>query len=222
MQRAATRMELIYFLAARGQKQELLAELIALEAEASPDREMQMKLASLFLNADAPARAAAVYQSVVGKDPGDMAAWEGLGDAELQQGQYRAAHEAYLRTFLKQPNNASVRAHLQILNTVTELDPTLRQLSSSEKYRRSIRILGMTRAALAECLSKGAVSEENEELLRSADGTVNRNVPAQVTNEAAEGVLALAEKLWRAETACDAQKASDLNALTLIMKKLAS
>lgn len=200
----------------------MLAELIALQAEAATDRETQIKLARLFLKADAPARAAAVYQSVVAKDPGDTAAWEGLGDSELQQGQYRAAHEAYLRNFLKQPNNASVRAHLQILNTVTELDPTLRQLTSSEKYRRSVRILGMTRAALAECLSKATVSGDNEELLKSADRSIGADAPAHATNEAAEGVLALAEKLWRAETACDAGKASDLNALGLVMKKLAS
>ena len=36
-------MELVDFLAARGQKQELLAELIALEAESSTDREMQIR-----------------------------------------------------------------------------------------------------------------------------------------------------------------------------------
>ena len=126
-------MELIDLLAARGKQQELLAELIGLEGEASQDRSVQLKLAGLFVRADAPARAVSVCQAIADKDPADVSALEGLGDAEMQLGQYRTAHEAYLRVFLKQPNNATARAHLQILNTVTELDPTLRQLTSSQK-----------------------------------------------------------------------------------------
>jgi Flp pilus assembly protein TadD len=220
--RAATRMELIDLLATGGKKQELLAELIGLEAEASQDRSVQMKLAGLFIRADAPTRAVSVYQAIADKDPTDIAALEGLGNAEMQQGQYRAAHEAYLRVFLKQPNNATARAHLQILNTVTELDPTLRQLTSLEKYRRSVRILDMTRVALAQCLSKGPVSDADQKLLKSADATVSGNTPAHVTNEAAEGVLSQAGKLWHSETNCDGEKASELNALALIMKKLTS
>jgi hypothetical protein len=43
-----------------------------------------------------------------------------------------------------------------------------------------------------------------------------------VTNEAAEGVLSQAEKLWHSGTNCDAQKASEVNSLALIMKKLTS
>jgi tetratricopeptide (TPR) repeat protein len=222
MHRDATRMELIDLLASRGEKQELLAELIGLEAETPVDQTVQMKLAELFLRADAPVRAATAYQAIADKDPADFAAWEGLGDAEMQQGLYRAAHEAYLRVFLKQPNNPTARAHLQILNTVTELDPTSRQLTSSEKYKRSVRILDMTRTALAECLSKAPVSDADQQLMKAADGMIGGTAPAHVTNEAAEEVLSLAEKLWHEETKCDTRKASDLNALTLIMKKVSS
>ena len=114
-----------------------------------------------------------------------------------------------------------MRAHLQILNTVTELDPTLRQLTSSEKYRRSVRILGMAGGSGSAC--EGDWWEGDEAgIVEVRRRNIDANAPAHVTNEAAEGVLALAEKLWRAETACDAEKASELNALGLIMKKLAS
>ena len=139
---------------AEEQKQELLAELISLEAESPASGEIQKRLAELFLWQAAPARAANVYAALSGRIPSDIAAYEGLGDAELEQGQYRAAHETYLRAFLREPNNASVRAHLQTLNTVTGLDPTLRQLTSAEKYRRSIRILEMTRDAVDQCVAK--------------------------------------------------------------------
>ncbi len=130
------------------QKQELLAELISLEAEPLANAEIRKRLGELFLLAGSPARAASVYQALVEKDPKDIAAYEGLGEAELEEGRYRPAREAFLRAFFRDPNNTSIRARLQTLNTVAELDPTLRQLTSAEKYSRSVGILDLTRAAL--------------------------------------------------------------------------
>jgi tetratricopeptide (TPR) repeat protein len=224
--RVSTRMELVDLLAGKNQKQELLAELISLEAEAPPTRAIQKRLAELFVLADSPARAANVYQALVQKDPKDVEAYEGLGDAELKQGQYRAAHEAFLHAFLREPGNVTVRAHLMMLNTVTGLDPTLRQLTSAEKYRRSIRILEMTREALDQCAasnsSTGATlsSDENKELLKTADAMIKARMPAHVTNEVAEGVLSVSEKLWQAGTTLCGRKSADQNALDLIMRKL--
>lgn len=237
--RVATRMELIDLMVQKKQTQELLAELISLEAEAPPSAEIQNRLGQLFLFAGAPARAAMVYEALAEKNPKDIAAYEGLGEAELEQGQYRAAHEAFLRAFLREPNNASVRAHLQTLNTVTSLDPTLRQLTSAEKYSRSVRILDMTRAALEQCTARKpagstavAGTAEQEQLLTTAEGMIAAKVPAHVTNELAEGVLSVAEKLWHLYiTACGAslpgaitpgETNTEQNALNLIMRKLAS
>ena len=113
--RVSARMELVDLPAGKNQKQELLAESISLEPEAPPTREIQKRLAELFVLAGSPARVADVYQALVQKDPKDIAAYEGLGDAELKQGQYRAAHEAFLRAFLREPGNVTVRAHLMTL-----------------------------------------------------------------------------------------------------------
>jgi Tfp pilus assembly protein PilF len=222
--RVAARLELIDLLAGKNRKQELLAELISLEAESPLSAEIRKRLGELFLLAGSPARAANVYQALVERDPKDIGAYEGLGEAELEEGQYRPAREAFLRAFNREPNNASVRAHLQTLNTVAELDPTLRQLTSAEKYSRSMSILNMTRAALDECLAKtpAANSDDNRQLLKTADAANAAKAPAHVANEAAEGVLALAEKLWKAHTAACGDRPSDRNALNLIMNKLAS
>jgi tetratricopeptide (TPR) repeat protein len=226
--RVAARMEFIDLLAKKNKKQELLAELISLDAESPASREIQKRLADLFLFAGAPGRAEKVYEALVLKDPKDIEAYQGLGESQLEQGQYRAAHETFLRAFLREPNNTSIRAHLLTLNTVTGLDPTLRQLTSAEKYRRSIRILEMTRAALDRCVAKNPPtgsapsSGENSDLLKMADATTGGKAPAHVTNEGAEEVLSLAEKLWHAEaTACESTS-SNQNALALIMKKLSA
>jgi tetratricopeptide (TPR) repeat protein len=220
--RVSARMELIDLLARKNQKQELLAELISLQAETPPNDGIQERLGKLFLLAGSPARAAGVYEALAGKDPTDIAAYEGLGEAELEQGHYAAAHEAFFRASSRDPDNESARAHLQTLNTVAELDPTVRQLTSAEKYRRSIRILDMARTALDRCPA-GASADETGALLKTAETTIAAKMPAHVTNEIAEGVLSLAEQLWRAahRAAC-AEKRGDLNALDLIMNKLAS
>lgn len=59
--RLAARMELVDLLASQEQRQELLGELISLQAEAPEDVAMQRRLAQLFLAAGAPGRAAGVY-----------------------------------------------------------------------------------------------------------------------------------------------------------------
>jgi thioredoxin-like negative regulator of GroEL len=224
--RVSTRMELVDLLARKNQKQELLAELISLEAESPTSGDIQKRLAKLFLMAGAPARAADVYAALIEKDPDDIAAYEGKGDAELEQSRYRAAHETYLGAYLRDPGNASIREHLQTLNTVTGLDPTLRQLTSAEKYRRSIRILEMARDALDQCVAKSPStslapgSDENGQLLKTAGAMIAGKAPAHFTNEAAEATLSLAEKLWYAgTTSCGS---GDRNALDLIMKHLSS
>jgi len=226
--RVAARMEFIDLLARKNKKQELLAELISLDAESPASREIRKRLADLFLLAGSPGRAEKVYEALVREDPKDIDAYQGLGESQLEQGEYRAAHETFLRAFLREPNNTSIRAHLLTLNTVTGLDPMLRQLTSAEKYRRSIRILEMARAALDQCVAKNAPpgsapgSAENSDLLKMADAMTGGKAPEHVTNEGAEEVLSLAEKLWHAATAACENTSSDRNALALIMKKLSS
>jgi tetratricopeptide (TPR) repeat protein len=228
LHRVPVRLELIDLLLQKNKKPELLPELISLEAESPPDGPIQKRLAELFLLAGSPSRAANVYANIVEKNPKDISAYEGLGEAELEEGQYRAAHTAFLRASLLDPDNASVREHLQTLNMVTELDPTLRQLTSAGKYNRSIRILEMTRRLIDQCIAKSSSgssvlnANENRQLLKTADATLGGKTPAQVTNELAEGVLSLAERLWRLDTVACGVASPNENALDLIMRKLAS
>ncbi|HVV47580.1 MAG TPA: tetratricopeptide repeat protein [Bryobacteraceae bacterium] len=221
--RESVRMELV----------NLLAELISLDAQ-SPPPEIRKRLAELYLVAGSPGRAVNIYQSFVAQDPNDIAAYEGLGDAEIEQGQYGAAHDAFRRAALRDPENASVRARLEMLNIVTGLDPTRRQLTSAEKYRRSLRILKMARDEAGRCAatspSASAVltSGANRGFAAAGDAIIASRAPAHATNEAAEAVLSLAEKLWQASTAACGNgnlpegRSPDRDALVLLMKKLAA
>ncbi len=222
--RTAVRLELIDLLKKRDRKQELLAELISLEAEATADPETQKRLARLFLAADSPARAARIYRATVQKNPKDAAAYEGLGQAELAQGEYAAAHAAFEAAFLRDPNDASILSHLVTLNTVVALDPTVRKLTSAEKYSRSMRILEMARAGLAQCVASNPSGGSGEagRLLTASAATIASKAPAHATNEIAEGVLGIAEAVWRAQNQACGTPAGDDDALNLIMKKVTS
>lgn len=221
--RDAARMELVDVLAAKNQKQELLAELISLEAESPGDTKVQKRLGPLFLKAGSPPRAAATYEALIAKNPDDVSAYEGLAEADLQEGQYAPARAALQRASALKRDNPEIRAQLETLDTVTQLDPTGRHLTSAEKYRRSVLILRMARAALAQCTEPNSAqsqAQQDQQLLKAADTTINGKDPAHVTNEAAENVLSLAEQLWHAGTVCSGRE--DQGALSLIMRKLAS
>ena len=147
---------------------------------------------------------------MVARDPKDVDAYEGLGQAELEQGEYPAAHTAFDQAFRRDPDNASIRSHLQTLNTVVEIDPTVRRLTSEEKYRRSMRILEMASMGLRQCISNHLVggSDEVGKVLTAADATTASKAPAHVTNEMAEGILNMAETVWRAQNRACARSLS--------------
>ncbi len=216
--RLSTRMELVDLLARNGEKQELTGELISIEALDPSGVTVRKKLASLYLFAGAPARAVDIYKALLKSDASDADAWEGLGNAQLQEGNYRAAGQAYFRALLRDPGNKRVRDRVMTLTGVTGLDPTPRELTSAEKYRRSVRILQLTRDTLGECTAPAS----DADLLKASDSLVAGKMPAHATNEMAEQVLQLAVKLWQSEPGACQRRIADQTTLGLIMKKLTS
>jgi tetratricopeptide (TPR) repeat protein len=220
-QRAA-RMELIKLLQAEKARQPLLAELISLESEAAGDPQLQRQIGQLFLTAGAPARAATVYRDLIDRDLHDSAAYEGLGEAELEEGQYRAAQSAFLHASNYHPDGM-LQGKLQLLTQLTELDPTPRRLPSMEKFNRSLRILGLAQSDLESKLSgkPGAANSAIAQLLKEASDELSKKPPQHVTNEMAEHELDLAERIWKARLALFGDTTSpEEEALRLCMEKL--
>jgi tetratricopeptide (TPR) repeat protein len=220
--RIAARMELIGLVVSRNQKQELLAELLPLEEQAKNDPVLQSRLGRLFLMAGSAARAAEEYRILVGEQPGNAEAYEGLGDAELERGDYRAAHAAFDAAASRKPNDPAIRSKVQLASTLAALDPTLRWLASAEKYQRSLRILEWAQQDLEQCTQmQSAVPKDTQQaLLEQAEEAMNAR-PAHATNELAEGMLSLAEKIWQARLAgCGLAITAEEEPLRLIMVKL--
>jgi tetratricopeptide (TPR) repeat protein len=222
--RVSVRMELADFLAANGKGQELLAELLPLQEEAGKDPATVRHLAQLFLVAGSPSRAADEYRVLIKQNPNDGTAYAGLGQAELQSGEYRRAHDAFLAAAARKPGDSSIRRQLGLVSTLTALDPMSRKLTSIEKYRRSRQILDLARSALQRCAASHPAPDSGEagQVLTSVDNLLTSKTPAGATNEMAEGVLSLAEKTWQARIkTCSTAASPDEEPLRLIMGKLA-
>lgn len=222
--RIAVRIELVNLLAARGKRQDLLAELLVWQEEAGKDPATRERLAGLFLVAGSPSRAADEYRDVIKQNPKDAAAYLGLGEAELQLGEYHAAHRAFLSASNYNPGDASIRRKVELSDTLAGLDPTSRKLTSKEKYLRSLRILDLARSDLERCAAGNTslVSDETRQLLASADDTLKTPPPHQPTNEIAESVLNLVERTWQARIKiCGPAISPDEDPLGLIVDKLA-
>jgi tetratricopeptide (TPR) repeat protein len=218
--RVAARMEVIHLLAAEKKNQELLAELLPLEEEAKTNIPIQKDLGHLFLIAGSPNRAAGAYRAMIDRDPKDADAHSGLGDAELEMGQYRNARSAFLTALRYKPHDTSIQKRLDLSKALTNLDPTPRRLASMEKYRRSIHILQLAYDNLNACLAQhpGAATQS----LSKARDALAANPPSHATNELSEEVLGIAEKTWQARVAsCGASVSPEDEALRLIVEKLA-
>ncbi len=210
------RLELANLLAQRGLQKELLAEILPLETEAANDSQVLRKVAQLYLVAGSPARAAATYGTLIGGQQDDPEFYKGLGDAELALGNYRAADAAFQNAIRCGADRSRLEQEIQLAADVSALDPTLRQLTSIDKFKRAVRILELARDALKACAladSAGPISEA-EKLLAT-------EIRGNPTNELAEERLSMAEQLWQIRIkSCGASTSVEEEPLRLVMAKI--
>jgi tetratricopeptide (TPR) repeat protein len=117
--RADARIELAEYLGKQQRPQELLSELLLLQARATEDPRLAHKIAGLFLVAGSGSRAADMYHEILRKSPRDARAFEGLGEADLLAGDYRGAESMFLRALRYDPANASVCLSASSLRTIS-------------------------------------------------------------------------------------------------------
>lgn len=218
------RLELINFLIAHRKQNEILAELLPLQEQATGDSSLQARLANLFLLAGSAARSLEIYRRLIKLDPENGTNYAGLGEAELALGDFHAAHAAFWNAAARDKNNTEWRARLDLSKILSSLDPTLRGLSIEEKYLRSLHILQTATSDLDQCISNHAqlATADATQLVTEAQTKLAMPVPKQPANEMAEDNLSLAERIWRARTSlCGTAIAPDEEPLRLIMEKLA-
>jgi tetratricopeptide (TPR) repeat protein len=221
--RIRVRFELADLLARRNSKAELLAELLPLQEEASPDAATQARLARLYMIAGSPARAETVFRDLVHASPQDAEAHTGLGDAEFAIANYTAAQAAFissLRLAPGGPDAASARKALELTNQVLNLDPMRRGLGGQERYRRSVEVLQLVVDRVTQCMTAGHAQAASTSI-DSAEAALARKIPVSGQAEATEANLDAAEKLWQAGKAdCKPQAAAE-DPLQLVLARAA-
>jgi tetratricopeptide (TPR) repeat protein len=214
------RLELANQLAERGRNEELLSELLLLDEGASGNPTMAKKIAGLYLQAGSAGRAEAAYRAILQKNPKDTDALEGLGEAELQRGEYRMAHAAFSGVLKYRPNDANTTARVQLADQLAKLDPTPRRLGSVEKFRRSSVILYRVEDATLDCLKGQTVPPRLHDLLAESAKLRAQKTGSMPSNEAAESRLEMAQQIWKARLqTCSAQPAAD-DPLRILVAKM--
>lgn len=211
------RLELVDLLARQGDKQALLAELLPLE-DAKLDLQTREHIANLYITAGSPNRAAQIFRQILHEQPSNPEAFAGLGTAEFAKGNYRTAHVDFLIASRLKPADAELKKQLNLSSEVLALDPTMRGLSSKERFKRSTQLLDLASQAVRKCLAPGV----SQPLLDDADAALKRKVRPRDVSDATEANVDLAEKLWQLrKKQCKQGPTEDEQAMALVLAKIA-
>ncbi len=215
-----TRLELTDVLARSGDDEELLAELLPLRDEAGDDIRLLHQIAPLYIEAGAPARAAELYNEITTKEPQDAEAWAGLGDAEFAQANYRLAERQFQKALKLEPDNASIQHRLDVTQQILALDPLGRELSSLERYNRSVMLLQMAYDSLMACAG-AEPSFATRTFYGEGRGALARKVAANERNDAVDENLNLSEQIWDTRIQVCGQPPASEEPISLVLSRAA-
>lgn len=214
------RFELVDLLARLGARRELLAELLPLQDEAPDDQTTRKRIAKLFLEAGAPARAIEIFRGLLREHGRDAETYAGLGEAEIARGNYLSARADFAAAAGLDPADTAVADRLTLVRRVIALDPTQRGLSGEEQYRRSVALLDITYRSAADCIGSAALTS-NGPLLDSARVAIATRAPIAGRPEAIDANLDLAERLWTLRRrACPAALAEAEEPVPLVLERI--
>jgi tetratricopeptide (TPR) repeat protein len=220
--RLNVRLELAGLLAEHGSEDQLLAEILILQNSAPGSVELTRRIASLYLEAKSAARAVAAYRTILREVPEDAEAYAGLAEAEMLLNNFQLAQSAYSDALRRRPNEAAWQRKAKLADELAEIDPTLRRLSSSERFKRSMAILLMAERTVIACFSDGAIPPNLQTLLDKSRQLKDQAPSAAKMGEQAEARLEAAEELFAAGSRrCSDSSAKD-DALALLMRKLSA
>jgi tetratricopeptide (TPR) repeat protein len=196
--RTQARFDLVDLLSRSGAITQAVTELLALAEEASADPTVKKRAGRLLLGLDAPKEAAGVFQELLRRDPRDAEAYAGLGLAEFAREDYPSARIAFRNSLRRNPADEKIRKRLEITNEIVALDPTLRRLSSAERYRRSRGLLEGALDALDRCIAAGTQvpADSVRESSENARKLLSRRRRPRSYSDASESNILLAEELW--------------------------
>ena len=222
--RLKVRFELIDLLAQQDSKDELLAELLAVQDQMPDDAATRLRAGRLFLIAGSPARAADTFRTVLKAQPKaqpiSAEAYAGLGEAALETNDYRSAQSDFQSAVELNPGDPTLAKRLDLASRALDLDPAVRGIGAAERFRRSQVLVEMTLEA-ASCLGPNPPAAL-QQLFDDARKALKERAGTAAQDGATETNLDLAGELWRARrSGCQPPPDPD-DALGLVLAKTAA
>ena len=211
--RIQSRIQLVDFLAKAARPDRARAELLAMLAGLPNDPSLGKQVGRMLIQYGLAREAADLYRNLLQRGPPDAAEYEGLGDAELALGDYRAARDAFRKALELDPSNPDAAHRAEVGDRVLALDPASPGLNARERFRRSQEVLGAVVARLQAC---GAAQGGD---LAEARTTLSRKAPSSGISDTADANIQLAEKVWNGRPSACPVSAGD--PLALVMARLA-
>lgn len=214
------RLELIDLLASTKAREQLLAELLAIQDQPLGNSAQRDHFGYLFLIAGSPSRAAEAFRQAVRANPQDFHAYAGLGEASLELGEYATAASQLTKAKRLAPGDTTVADRLAIAHVLAALDPSLRGLRLKDRYERSRSLLRLTLETVARC-PLDSVASASAVVADSALSAVRSGDPSTL-DELFDRDVSLAQRLWNlAPAQCDSRSSIYGRALALLDAKLA-
>ncbi len=206
--RLSARWELVNMLHRNRRINDAVAETLKIAAENPSDDGVRLRAATTLLELGSNTHAADLFQEISRKRGAKPQAYAGLGAAELALRDYAAAESALTKALRENPADNASRKRLELASTVLELDPTRRNLTPAERYRRSKELLARTAGYFELCEGADATpgSASGDRPLARARRLLKLQVSSRFYLQAAEKNTLLAEHLWTTRKGACAQK----------------
>ena len=182
------RFELADLLAKYKATDQLLSEVLLLEATRGRDLDAR-HMARLSLAAGNWSSAEQQYRALLNDSATDPGLLVGLARAQVGAGKYLEAERSFERVLKSGAASENVQEELQLVQTVNQLDPTVRRLPAVEKHRRSHELVSLLLQPLVAC------SPENAQVVQAV-AALDAHQRLRNPVVAAEADLELFEELW--------------------------
>ncbi len=212
-QRRQARWELIDLLKRAKRREEAVAELMALYANAPADSKLKTKIGFELLDNGGTSEALEVFQQLTRGSHHDSQAHRGLGEAYFASGEFISARHEYERALRFNPKDRESSEALNFTNAVIDLDPELSGLPSAERFRRSQNLLRRVLANLEVCSAPEGSKEQLDaaQLLQSSP----KNNP-----DLALELQKNAKQLWTSRGQVCGNKPIDDNVLATVFERI--
>ncbi len=145
-------------LAAEGRSSEAVSRLLTLIEQSGGNQALARLAVAQVATVGGAEKSEEAYAAMVRLFPADPEVWLRLADARAELSKDAAALAAYRQAAALSPANADTAAAVARMETILQLDPTLRGLSVRERARRWDAILSRTLQSLSTCAAPDALA----------------------------------------------------------------